>query len=116
MHSTEICSVDLSSVKLDVPESETGWSGISRSSDDLGETMMTKPEDWTTPLVHYLENPSHVTDRKVQRQALKYVLLDHGLYRRCIDGLLLICLSLDQSKIAMWEFMIKYAIHISWLI
>jgi uncharacterized protein with NAD-binding domain and iron-sulfur cluster len=69
MHSTEICSAELSTVKLDVLESETGWSDISRSSDDLGETMMTKPEDWTTPLVHYLENPSHVTDRKVQWQA-----------------------------------------------
>jgi hypothetical protein len=32
---------------------------------------------------------------------LKYVILDNTLYRRTIDGLLLKCLGLDQSKIAM---------------
>jgi hypothetical protein len=47
--------------------------------------MTTNPYDWRTPLVHYLQNPSHITDRKVRRQALKYV----TLYRRTIDGLLL---------------------------
>jgi hypothetical protein len=26
---------------------------------------MTEPDDWRTPLVHYLENPSHIADRKV---------------------------------------------------
>jgi hypothetical protein len=36
-------------------------------------------------------------------QALKYVLLDNALYRRTIDGLLLKCLGLDQSRIAMEE-------------
>jgi hypothetical protein len=30
-------------------------------------------------------------------------LLDHDLYRQTIDGLLLKCLGLDQSKIAMEE-------------
>jgi hypothetical protein len=47
---------------------------------------------------------------------LKYVLLDHDLYRRAIDDFLLRCLSLDQSKIVMGEFMMKYVVHISWLI
>ena len=42
-------------------------------------------------------------DRKIRRQALKYVLLDHDLYRRTIDGLHLKCLDTDQSKIAMGE-------------
>jgi hypothetical protein len=61
------------------------------------------PVDWRTPLVLYLENPGHIADRKVQRQALKYVMLDNALYRRTIDGLLLKCLGSDQSKIALGE-------------
>jgi hypothetical protein len=37
--------------------------------------------DWRTPLIRYLENPGHIADRKVQRQALKCVMLDNTLYR-----------------------------------
>jgi hypothetical protein len=29
---------------------------------DLGEMTMDKLVDWRTPLVHYLENPSHIAD------------------------------------------------------
>jgi hypothetical protein len=79
----------------------------------FGETTTTEPKDWRTPLVCYLETLGYVIDRKVRRQDLKYVLLDHGLYRRTIYGLLLTCLSSDQSKIAIGEFMMKYAVHIS---
>jgi hypothetical protein len=43
--------------------------------------MTTDLDDWRTPLVHYLENPGHIADRKVWRQALKYVMLDNALYR-----------------------------------
>jgi hypothetical protein len=65
--------------------------------------MMADPDDWRTPLVYYLENPSHIADRKVRRQALKYVMLDNALYHRTLDGLLLKCLGSNQSKIAMGE-------------
>jgi hypothetical protein len=65
--------------------------------------MMIGPNDWRTPLVHYLENPGHIADRKVQSQALKYVMVDNTLYRRTINGLLLKCLGSDQSRIAMGE-------------
>jgi hypothetical protein len=51
----------------------------------------------------YLENPGHIADRKVWRQALKYVMLDNTLYRRTTDGLLLKYLGLDQSRIVMGE-------------
>jgi hypothetical protein len=51
--------------------------------------MTTDPDDWRTLLVCYLENPDHIADRKVWRQALKYVILDNTLYRRTIDGLFL---------------------------
>jgi hypothetical protein len=54
-----------------------------------------------TPLVRYLEKPSYIIDRKVRRQALKYVVLDNDLYRRTIDGLLLKWLGLDQCRIVM---------------
>jgi hypothetical protein len=80
MHSVRVCSAKLSSTKLDAPVSETGESGISRISDEASKMTMVIPDDWRTPLVHYLENPSPIVDRKVQRQALKYVVLDNTLY------------------------------------
>jgi hypothetical protein len=102
MQGAEICYAELYSAKLDSPVLETGWSGIFRSSDDLGETMMTKPNDWRTPLIHYLENPGQFDDRKVRRQALKYVVHDNTLYRQTIYGcFVVLCLSSNQSKIAM---------------
>jgi hypothetical protein len=61
------------------------------------------PDDWRTPLVRYLENLGHITDTKVRQQVLKYVVLDNACYRRTIDGLLLKCLSPDQSKIVIGE-------------
>jgi hypothetical protein len=60
-------------------------------------------EDWRKPLVDYLHNPSSSVDRKVQRWALKFVLDDGELYRRTADDLLLKCLCLDQSRLAMAE-------------
>jgi hypothetical protein len=89
MHSAKICSAGPSLAKPDVPKLETGGSGISKGLNDLSEAMMAHPDDWRTHLVHYLVNPDHIADRKVWRQALKYVMLDNILYRRTIDGLLL---------------------------
>jgi hypothetical protein len=62
MHNAKICSAEPSSAKLNVSKSETGGSGISRGSDDLGETTMVEPVDWRTPLIRYLDNPDHVID------------------------------------------------------
>jgi hypothetical protein len=59
------------------------------SSDESSETTTTDPDDWRTPLIRYLGNLGHVADRKVQHQALKYVMFDNTLYCRTIDGLLL---------------------------
>jgi hypothetical protein len=74
-----------------------------RTSDKSSETMMTDSDDWKTPLVRHLKNAGHIADRKVRRQALKYVMLDNTLYCRTIDDLLLKCLGSDQSKVAMGE-------------
>jgi hypothetical protein len=65
--------------------------------------MMADPDDWRTPLVHYLENVVYIADRNVRCQSLKYVMRHNTLYRRTIDGVLLKCLGLDQSNIAMGE-------------
>jgi hypothetical protein len=89
MHSAKIYSAEQSSAKSDFSKLETGGSGIYRGLDDLGKIAAAKPVDWRTPLIHYLENLGHVIDTKVQRQALKYVFLDHDLHRRTIDDLLL---------------------------
>jgi hypothetical protein len=81
MQFVEICSSEPDSAKLDGSVSETGGSKISRSWDNLGEMTTTEPNDWKTPLICYLENPGHIADRKVHRQALKYVVLDNTPYR-----------------------------------
>jgi hypothetical protein len=52
---------------------------------------MIELDDWRTPLIRYIGNSGHIADRKVQRQALKYVMLDNTLYCRTMDGLLLKC-------------------------
>jgi hypothetical protein len=62
MHNAKIYSDKPSSTKPDVPESEIRGSSISRGLDNLGEITMAEPMDWMTPLIHYLENPSHVID------------------------------------------------------
>jgi hypothetical protein len=81
MHSTIVCSAEPSSTKLDVPVSKIGGSKISRISDEASKMTTANPDDWRTPLVHYLENRGHSADRKVQCQALKYVVPDNTLYR-----------------------------------
>jgi hypothetical protein len=58
---------------------------FSRSSKNLSKMMTVEPDDWRTPLIHYLENPNNSVVRKVRRQALKYVVLDNDLYHRTID-------------------------------
>jgi hypothetical protein len=76
-----ICSIEPSLAKLDDLVSESEGSRISRISDESSKMMMTNPGDWRTPLVRYLENPDHIADRKIWRQALKYVMLNNTLYR-----------------------------------
>jgi hypothetical protein len=101
MHSAIVCSAEPSSAKPEVSVFEIRGSEIPRISDKVSKITTIDLDDWRAPLVCYLENPSHIADRKVQRQALKYVVLHNTLYRRTIDGLLLKCLGWDQSKIAM---------------
>jgi hypothetical protein len=64
MCSAIIYSAELSLAKLDGPISKIGGSGISRITDESSETITTDPSDWRTPLIHYLENPGHIANRK----------------------------------------------------
>jgi hypothetical protein len=82
MRSAEVCSTESVSAKPDGLE-------FPGSQKILIETMATNSDDWRTPLVHYLENSDHIADKKVQRQALKYVMLDNTLYHQTIGGFLL---------------------------
>jgi hypothetical protein len=81
MYNAKAYFAEPSSAKPDSPISETGGFGISRTLDKSIETMTTDPNDWRIPLVRYLENLDHITDRIVWQQALKYVMLDNTLYR-----------------------------------
>jgi hypothetical protein len=57
--------------------------------------------DWRNNIVKYLMEPGRIKDKKVQRQALKYVMMGDELYRRTTDGLLLKCLGKEQLQIVM---------------
>jgi hypothetical protein len=81
VHSARIYCAESNSTEPDNLVSETGGSKISRTLGETSKTTMTSPDDWRTSVVCYLENPYHNTDRKVQWQALKDVMLDNTLYR-----------------------------------
>jgi hypothetical protein len=66
MHSATVCSAEPSSIKPNVPISETGGFRIFRISNEASKMTMADPDDWRTPLVRYSENPDHIADRKIQ--------------------------------------------------
>ncbi|KAM1933191.1 hypothetical protein ACFX15_017530 [Malus domestica] len=49
----------------------------------------TEIEDWRSPIIHHLKNPSSPTSKKNRHQATKYVLWAKDLLRKTLDGLLL---------------------------
>jgi ribonuclease HI len=85
---------------------ERGYSDVMaiRGADDgtshNGESEKT---DWRDELSKCISEPGKVKDRKVWRQALKYVVINDVLYRRTLDGVLLKCLSEEEASIAMGE-------------
>jgi hypothetical protein len=68
-------------------------------SSDVGADL----DDWRTPLLVYLRDPSAKVDKSVWRNAFKYMLHNDELYRRTADDLLLKCLGSDQARVAMGE-------------
>jgi ribonuclease HI/transposase InsO family protein len=89
--------------KPELPVSGSGTSGFTDDSAVSGKDAETRPEDWRTPLVRYLQDPNIPTDRKIRRYALKFTLIDNELYRRTVDGVLLKCLGEDDARVAMGE-------------
>jgi hypothetical protein len=61
------------------------------TSSDVGADL----EDWWTPLLRYLCDPSAKVDKNVRRSTFKYVLHNDELYRRTTEDLLLNCLGSD---------------------
>jgi hypothetical protein len=55
------------------------------------------------PLLECIRDSEKTTNKKIKRQALKYMLLDDDLYRRTIDGVLLKCLGEEEAKVAVRE-------------
>jgi hypothetical protein len=63
----------------------------------------TDTNDWMTPLIVYICNPSMKIDRGVWWMAFKYVLRDDELYRQTPSDILLTCLGLDDATLGMDE-------------
>jgi hypothetical protein len=59
--------------------------------------------DWRAALIACIKDPRGSRNRKVYHHVLKFMLIDDDLYRRTIDGLLLMCLSDEQARIAIGE-------------
>jgi hypothetical protein len=66
-------------------------------------TLAVDTDDWRKGIVDYLKDPSKKVERRIRFQATKYVLLGDELYYRTIDGVLLKCISGDESKSLMGE-------------
>jgi hypothetical protein len=66
-------------------------------------TSAVDTDDWGKEIVDYLRDPSKKVERRIRFQATKYVLLEDELYYRTIDGVLLRCISDDESKSLMGE-------------
>ncbi|CAN6725686.1 unnamed protein product [Malus baccata var. baccata] len=71
------------------------------SLDVMTEEM--KMEDWRTPIIQYLNNPSFPTSKKNRRQETKYVIWDKTMLRKTLDGLLLKWLGQEESMRVMAE-------------
>ena len=69
------------------------------ASSDVGADL----EDWRTPLLRYLRDPSSKIDKGVWQSAFEYVLHNDELYRRTTEDLLLNCVGSDQARVAMGE-------------
>jgi hypothetical protein len=64
---------------------------------------MANLNDWKTPLLRYLRDPSAKVNKGIQRSDFKYMLHNDEIYRRTAEDLLLKCLRPDQARVAMGE-------------
>ena len=65
-----------------------------------------RKEDWRSPIISYLRNPNGYTNNALKLKAKKYVLMgeeDECLFKRGDDGILLKCISTEESIKVMAE-------------
>jgi hypothetical protein len=74
---------------------------LCEESPTVGEKSMKK--DWRQTTIQYLHKPDSTRDKKIRRQAMKYVMQDGELHSRTMDGLLLKCLDEEGACVAMGE-------------
>ncbi|XP_058185662.1 uncharacterized protein LOC131302886 [Rhododendron vialii] len=74
-----------------------------REKDRLDVLVIDVSDDWMVSIKNYLLNPNDKVERIVKCRSINYVLLGQDLYRRTSDGLLLLCVSKDQSMRIMGE-------------
>jgi len=53
--------------------------------------------DWRTPIVEYLENPSSTVSRKIKYRALRYVINGNELFKKTHEGVLLKCINENEA-------------------
>jgi hypothetical protein len=82
---------------VNLPEKLPNWPN--ETSNDVGVDL----NDWRTPLLRFLHDPSIKVDKGIQQSAFNYVLHNDELYRRTIEDLLLKHLGSDQVRVAMGE-------------
>jgi DNA-binding NarL/FixJ family response regulator len=66
--------------------------------DELAKDGDTIQTDWRLPVMACIRDLGKITEKKNKAQVLKYTSLDDAFYRRSIDGMLLKCLSEEQTK------------------
>ncbi|KAM1720612.1 hypothetical protein ACFX12_022252 [Malus domestica] len=89
---------------LDVEIQRRNLSSILEKGFSLDVMVLeTRMEDWRSPIIHYLRDPSSPTSKKDRQQATKYVLWAKDLLRKTPDGLLLKCLGQEESMRVMAE-------------
>jgi hypothetical protein len=79
------------------PEKLLDWPN--ETSSDVKSNL----DDWRTPLLRYLRDPSAKVDKGIRRSAFKYMLHNDELYWRTAKDFLLKCLGPDQARVAMGE-------------
>jgi hypothetical protein len=69
-------------------------------------TLNVGKKDWRSPIISYLRNPNGCTNNALKLKARRYVLMgeeDECLFKRGADGILLKCISTEESIQVMAE-------------
>ena len=87
-----------------IPKMHNEEANTQAASDDKPiTTLELSANDWRKEIICYPKNPSQKVSRQQIYKATKYVLLEDDLYYRTIDGVLLRCLGVEDSKVLMGE-------------